>query len=390
MNKPVTKEEFDLVDVDAALEAEKAAKSATSRKRKKLFAGLAAVIAVAAGGYHAYDVLIGSHHVETDNAYVGADIAQVTPQVGGPVRDVLVQDAQQVHRGQILVRLDDTDARIALARAEAELAAAERRVRSLVANDGERSAQIAARAADAAHASAQIAGARADLDRAGIDLRRRENLAASGAISEEELSTSRNAHATAAANLQAAQATLAQAAASRAAAVGSRNTNQALIGDGNVDTNPDVLAARAAVAQARVDLDRTVIRAPVDGIVTRRQVQVGQRVQPGATLMAIVPIQAAYVDANFKEVQLARVRPGQHVTLTSDLYGGDVVYDGRVIGFSGGTGAAFALVPAQNATGNWIKVVQRVPVRIALDPRQLAQHPLRIGLSMNADIDIPN
>ena len=160
MNKPVTKEEFDLIEIDAALAAEKAEKSATKRKRKKLFAGLAAAIAVTGGAYHAYDVLIGSHHVETDNAYVGADIAQVTPQVGGPVREVLVQDAQQVRRGQILVRLDDTDARIALARAEAELEAAERRVRSLVASDGEHSAQIAARAADAsgrARRSARLA-----------------------------------------------------------------------------------------------------------------------------------------------------------------------------------------------------------------------------------------
>jgi membrane fusion protein (multidrug efflux system) len=390
MNKPITKEEFDLVEIDTALEAEEAEKQATKSKRKKLFAGFAAAIAVTGGGYYAYDVLVGSHHVATDNAYVGADIALVTPQVGGPVRDVLVQDAQQVRRGQVLVRLDDTDARIALARAEAQLAAAERQVRSLVANDGERSALIAARAADAARANAQIAGARADLDRAGIDLRRRQDLAASGAISDEELTTARNARNVAAANLQAAQATLAQASANRAAAIGSRSTNQALIGDGNIDTNPDVLAARAAVAQARVDLERTVIRAPVDGIVSRRQVQVGQRVQPGAMLMAVVPIQAAYVDANFKEVQLARVRPGQHVTLTSDLYGEDVVYDGRVIGFSGGTGAAFALVPAQNATGNWIKVVQRIPVRVALDPRQLARHPLRVGLSMNVDVDISN
>ena len=296
-----------------------------------------------------------------------------------------MQDAQQVRRGDVLVRLDDTDARIALARAEAELAAAERQVRSLVANDGERSAQVSARAADAARATPQIAAARADLDRAGIDLRRRQELAETGAISDEELTKRATPTTRPAANLQAAQATLAQASAQREAAVGSRSTNQALIGDGNVDTNPDVLAARAAVAQARLDLERTIIRAPVDGIVSRRQVQVGQRVQAGAMLMVIVPVQAAYVDANFKEVELADVRPGQSVTLTSDLYGEDVEFHGRVVGFSGGTGAAFALVPAQNATGNWIKVVQRLPVRIALEPRELAQHPLRVGLSMTAD-----
>ncbi|MBV8686806.1 MAG: efflux RND transporter periplasmic adaptor subunit [Alphaproteobacteria bacterium] len=354
--------------------------------RMKLFIGFAAGLLLAGGSYKAYEAM-SAGHVTTDNAYVGADVAQVTPLVGGPVREVLVQDTRQVRRGEILVRLDDTDARIALARAEAELAAAERRVRSLVANDGERSAQVSARSADAARASAQIAAARADLDRAGIDLHRRQDLAQSGAISDEELTTARNAYSTASANLRAAQAALAQAAAQREAAVGSRSTNQALIGDGRIDTNPDVLAARAAVAQARLDLERTVIRAPVDGIVSRRQVQVGQRVQAGAMLMAIVPVQSAYVDANFKEVELTDVRPGQKVTLTSDLYGDDVEFHGRVAGFSGGTGAAFALVPAQNATGNWIKVVQRLPVRIALDPRELARRPLRVGLSMTATVD---
>lgn len=382
MNKPITKEEFQTTDVET-LEVDET--KARMQKRKKLFIGFAAGLVLAGGGYYGYEAMHAGH-VTTDNAYVGADVAQVTPLVGGPVREVLVQDSQQVRHGDILVRLDDTDARIALARAEAELAAAERRVRSLIANDGERSAQIAARAADAARANAQIAAARADLERASIDLRRRDDLAQSGAISDEELTTARNARNTAAANFQAAQATLAQASAQRDAAVGSRSTNQALIGDGRVDTNPDVLAARAAVAQARLDLQRTVIRAPVDGVVSRRQVQVGQRVQPGAMLMVVVPIQSAYVDANFREVELADVRPGQTVTLTSDLYGEEVEFHGRVVGFSGGTGAAFALVPAQNATGNWIKVVQRLPVRIALDPRELARHPLRVGLSMTATV----
>lgn len=379
MNKPITQEEFKIADVDVAPVA------APKSRRKKLFIGFAVGLLLAGGSYKGYEAM-SAGHVTTDNAYVGADVAQVTPLVGGPVREVLVQDTHPVRRGQVLVRLDDTDARIALARAEAELAAAERRVRSLVANDGERSAQVTARSADAARASAQIAAARADYERAAIDLRRRQDLAASGAISEEELSTARNANNTAAANLQAAQAMLAQASAQREAAVGSRSTNQALIGDGRIDTNPDVLAARAAVAQARLDLERMVIRAPIDGVVARRQVQVGQRVQAGAMLMAIVPVQSAYVDANFKEVELTEVKPGQSVTLTSDLYGEDVEFHGRVVGFSGGTGAAFALVPAQNATGNWIKVVQRLPVRIALDPRELAGRPLRVGLSMTATV----
>jgi membrane fusion protein (multidrug efflux system) len=390
MNKPISPDQFQIAEElqDPILAQPDDEQLARTSKRKRLFAGLAAAIAVVGGGAYAYNTLVGAHHAVTDNAYVGADVAQITPLVGGPVREVLVQDAQTVRRGDVLVRLDDTDARIALAMAEAELAAAERRVRSLVATDSGLSAQISASVADEARAAAQIAGAQSDLDKARIDLQRREALAASGAVSGDELTVARNAHNSALANLRAAQATRAQAAAGRDAAAGTRAANGALIADGNVGTNPEVLAARAAVEQARIDLARTVIRAPIDGVVSRRQVQVGQRVQPGAPLMVIVPIQSAYVDANFKEVQLAEVRPGQKAELVSDLYGEDVVFHGTVMGFSGGTGAAFALVPAQNATGNWIKVVQRLPVRIALEPKELQQHPLRVGLSMTADIAV--
>ena len=357
-----------------------------NRRRKRLFAGLAATVALLGGGYYGYDALVGSHYASTDNAYVGADVAQVTPLVGGPVSEVLVQDAQQVRRGDVLVRLDDTDAKLAVASAEARLALAQRQVRGLFATGSGLQAQVAARAADQMQAQAQIAVAQANLEKARTDYQRRQSLVSSGSVSGEEVTTARNALATAQASLAAAQASRAQAAAGRQAAVGTMNANGALIAGTSVDGNPEVLAAQAALDQARVDLERTVIRAPVDGIVTRRQVQVGQRVQPGAPLMTIVPIQSAYVDANFKEVQLAEVRPGQSVTLTSDLYGEKVVFHGRVVGFSGGTGAAFSVVPAQNATGNWIKVVQRVPVRIALDPKELADHPLRVGLSMNAEI----
>jgi membrane fusion protein (multidrug efflux system) len=349
---------------------------------------LALGVAVLGGGYYAYDALVASRHVETDNAYVGANVAQITPLVGGPVREVLVDDTVAVKRGDILVRLDDTDARITLARAEAELALTERRVRALQATDSGLGAQIAARAADQARAEAQFTSARGDLEKARIDLGRREALVASGSVSGDELTVARNAFSTASANLKAAEAARVQAAANRTAAIGSRDANNVMIANTTVDTNPEVLSARATRDQARVDLDRMVLRAPFDGIVSRRQVQVGQRVQAGAMLMVVVPINATYVDANFKEVQLARVRPGQSVTLHSDLYGGDVVYHGRVVGFSGGTGAAFAVVPAQNATGNWIKVVQRLPVRITLDPKELAQHPLRVGLSMTADIHV--
>lgn len=370
------------------IEDEALAAAQTKAKRKKLFSGFAAGIALIGGGYYAMDALVWSNHAETDNAYVGADVAQVTSQLAAPVSDVLVEDTQQVHKGDVLVRLDATDAKIAVANAEANVATAIRKVQGLHATDSGLDAQIAARTADEGKAAAQVMVAQADLDKAKIDLDRRQALASTGAVSGDEVTTVRTAYSNAAATLRMAEAARAQAAAARNAAVGDRNANLALIANVSVDNNPEVLAARAALAQARVDLERTFIRAPIDGIVSRRQVQVGQRVQPGSQLMTVVPVQAAYVDANFKEVELKKVKPGQVVKLWSDLYGEDVVYHGRVMGFSGGTGAAFALVPAQNATGNWIKVVQRLPVRIQLDPKELKARPLRVGLSMNVDVNV--
>jgi len=362
--------------------------AARKAKRKKMFAGLAGGIALIGAGYSAMDALVWSKHAETDNAYVGADVAQVTSQLAAPVSAVLVEDTKQVHKGDVLVHLDDTDAKIAVANAEANLATAIRRVQGLHATDSGLGAQIAARAADQGKAAALVFAAQADLEKAKTDLQRRQAVAATGAVSQDELTSVRTAYNNAAAALRAAQAAQAQAAAAREAAVGERNANLAMIANVSVDNNPEVLAARAALAQAQVELQRTVIRAPIDGVVTRRQVQVGQRVQPGSMLMTVVPVQAVYVDANFKEVELKKVNLGQPVTLWSDLYGEGVKYHGTVQGFSGGTGAAFALVPAQNATGNWIKVVQRLPTRIALDPKELAAHPLRVGLSMNVDVDV--
>ena len=319
-----------------------------------------------------------------------AMLKQTTPQVGGPVAEVLVDDTQNVKKGDILVRLDDTDARLAVAQAEAQLAQTERKVRGLMATDKGLAAQIASRNADEARADAQLASAKSDLVKARVDLQRREALIESGSVSGEEVTSARNAFAAASANVKAAEAARAQAIANRASAIGDRDANKVLIDNAGVNDNPEVLAARTQLDQARVNLERMVLRAPIDGVVSKRQVQVGQRVQPGQTLMSIVPLQAAYVDANFKEVQLSKVRPGQRVKLTSDLFGSDVVYDGKVVGFSGGTGSAFALVPSQNATGNWIKVVQRLPVRIALDPKQLAAHPLQVGLSMTAEVELSN
>ena len=356
-------------------------------RRNKLLLALGAVVGTAAVVSAAYWYLYGSHFVSTDNAYAAVEIAQVTPSVGGTISEVRVTDTQSVKKGDVLVVIDPTDAKLALAQAEADLGSAIRRVRGYVANDSGLIAQIAARAADEKRAAAQLASAEADFERASIDLQRREALSASGSVSGDELTRAQNAFAAAKANLTVAQAATAQAKANRDVAIGSKEANAALIADTTEDTNPEVALARARRDQAAVDLERTIIRAPVDGVVAKRQVQLGQRVQAGTPLLAVVPVQEMHVDANFKEVQLEKVRAGQPVTLTADIYGSSVTYNGTVEGFSGGSGAAFAAIPAQNATGNWIKVVQRVPVRIKLDPEQLAANPLKVGLSMTARID---
>jgi membrane fusion protein (multidrug efflux system) len=355
-------------------------------RRGVLFAGLAAVVVLGGAGYGAWYALIGSRQVTTDNAYVNADSALVTPAVAGTVQQVAAMDTQAVHKGDVLVRIDDTDAKLAVLQAQAALSQAERRVRGYFATDEALAAQVAARGADQAQVGAQIASAQGDLERARVDLQRRKELAQSGAVSGDELTSAQNAFTTAQARLNAARAAQAAAAANRSAAVGSANANAVLTRGTSVETSPEVEAARARLDQAKVDLERTTVRAPIDGVVAKRQVQVGQRVAQGAPLMTVVPVGQAYVDANFKEVQLRNVRPGQKVELESDLYGNSVKYSGRVVGLAGGTGSSFAVIPSQNATGNWIKVVQRVPVRIALDPEELQVHPLRLGLSMKAVI----
>jgi membrane fusion protein (multidrug efflux system) len=348
---------------------------ATSRaNRRRLLTWLAIAVVVAAALFGVWWLMTSGKSVTTDNAYVGADVGQVTPLVAGPVARVLVRETEVVRAGQPLVILDDSDARIMVAQAQAALGQAERRVRAMGASDAALAGQLSARDAD-------IARARSDLDRARTDLDRRQALAASGAVSGDELTNARN-------RFNEAQAALAQAQANRAAAVGSREANRVMISGVSFDQNPEVLAARARLDAAQLALDRTVLKAPIDGVISKKQVEVGQQVAMGAPLMAIVPTTEAYVDANFKEGQLRKVRAGQAVTLTSDLYGKDVVFHGKVRGLSGGTGAAFSLIPAQNASGNWIKVVQRLPVRIDLDPKELASHPLRVGLSMKAAVDI--
>jgi len=328
--------------------------------RQRLFAalgGLVLLVALAAGGWWYF---VSSNYASTDNAYVDASTAQITPRIEGTLASVPVNDTQHVKRGDILATIDPTDAQIAVAQAEANFAQARQHVAQYYANVDAAAAQVTAR--------------RGDLARAQMDYQRRASLASTGAVSGDELTTARN-------DLQTAQSGVTQA-------VNQLAAQRALIEGGDAAHNPEVLAAKAALDKAKLDLARTVIRAPIDGVVAQNTAQIGQHVAPGASLMSVVPVAQAYVNANFKESQLARVHMGQPVTLTSDLYGSSVVFHGTVVGLGGGTGSAFSVIPAQNATGNWIKVVQRLPVRIALDPKELAAHPLRVGLSMNAEIGI--
>ena len=346
---------------------------AANPNRARALLAIAAVVAIAAIAYGVYWFLYLNHYQDTDDAYVQGNVVQVTPQVAGTVVQVAVQDTNAVHAGELLVALDPADARAALDEAEATLAQTVREVRQIYGNDASAQADIRFRQADAARASAELA-------RAELDLKRRQDLASRQLVSREDL-----AHAQADVNAarSAQSATLAAVQGSRSQLDASR----AIIGGVDVAAHPKVLAAAAHVREALIALERTKLVAPVGGLVAKRSVQLGQRVSAGTPMMAIVPLDQVWVDANFKEVQLRDMRVGQPATLTADVFGKDVVFHGRVAGLAAGTGAAFSLIPAQNATGNWIKVVQRVPVRIALDPKELREHPLRLGLSVKVEID---
>lgn len=371
-----------------AAKVESVTAAANLGKRKKLFALLALSTALIAGGGLTYWDLVGSRHISTEDAYTGAESAEVTPSVGGTIAEVRVNDTQQVKKGDVLVVIDPTDAKLALVQAEADLGRAIRHVKSIEANDTGLGAQVLAHEEEERRLTAQMAAAAADFERADIDLKRRKALVTSGSVSGDELTHVQNAHASAEANLKAMKAAVAQAHDSRDAALAAKQANEALIAGVNLDANPEVALARARRDQAALDLARTIIRSPVDGVVAKRQVQLGQRVQAGMPLLSVVPVQEIHVDANFKEVQLKKVRVGQPAIVRADIYGESVTYHGVVEGFSGGTGAAFSLIPAQNATGNWIKVVQRLPVRIRLEPAELEAHPLRVGMSTTAEIDL--
>ncbi len=341
--------------------------------RQKALTGvsIAVLIGLAWGGYEWF---MGRHEEATDNAYVQGNVIQITPQTGGTVTAILADDTDFVKAGQALVQLDPADAAVALEQAEANLGQAVRQLRIWYANNSALGAQVTMHESDIAKAQTEIA-------RATDDLKRRQALAGNGAVSKEELNHAQNQLSTAQNALSAAQAGVATARAQLA-------SNQAMTEGTSIATHPSVLAAAAKVREAYLAVHRASLPAPVDGYVAKRTVQLGQRVAAGAPLMSIIPLNQLWVDANFKEVQLRNIRIGQPVTLTADQYGHKVEYKGTVAGLGAGTGAAFALLPAQNATGNWIKVVQRVPVRVALDPLQLAQSPLRVGLSMEATVDI--
>jgi membrane fusion protein (multidrug efflux system) len=351
-----------------------AAPIAANPARKKALITLASVVAIAGLGWAAYEWLVASHYESTDNAYVQGNVIQITPQIGGTVMAILADDTDYVKAGQPLVKLDPADANVALDQARASLAQAVRQVRTLYANNGSLSAQITLRESDVAKAQTEIA-------RATDDFNRRQSLVQTGAVSKEEVNHAQTQLANSNSALAAAQAGV-------AAAKEQLVSNQAMTDGTAIDKHPSVLAAAAKVREAWLATQRAALPAPVDGFVARRTVQLGQRVAAGTPLMSIVPLNQLWVDANFKEVQLRNIRIGQGVKLTADLYGKKVEYTGLVAGLGVGTGAAFALLPAQNATGNWIKVVQRVPVRVALDAAQVAQNPLRVGLSMEATVDV--
>jgi len=327
------------------------------RRRKLLL--LFGLFLAAGIGFAVYWMLVARYVESTDDAYVGGNMVQITPQVSGTVLAIAADDTDYVKAGQTLVELDQADSRVALELAEAALARSVRQVRNLMATTAQLEANVALR--------------ETELERTRADLARRAPLAASGALPAEELQHARDATAGSRAALDAAVQQLA--------------AHRTLIDHTSVETHPEVQSAAARVREAYLAFARTALPAPVSGIVAKRSVQVGQRVSPGTPLMAVIPLDQVWVDANFKERQLVDLRPGQMVNLHADIYGSAVEFHGRVSGFGAGTGSAFALLPPQNATGNWIKVVQRVPVRIALEPAELAAHPLQIGLSMLVEVD---
>lgn len=321
---------------------------------------VALIVLAAAVAATVYWYSVSRFYEDTDDAYVNGRTVSITPQIGGTVVAVGADETDTVKAGDTLVQLDPSDARNELDQREAQLAQTVREVRSLFANNAVLQANVSLR--------------ETELARANDDLTRRQSVAHTGVVSQEEIRHAENAVATATAALSSAREQLL--------------SNQTLTAGTSVAQHPRVLSAASQVREAYLAVQRGKIVAPVNGQIARRAVQVGQRLSPGTPIMSLVPMDNLWVDANFKEVQLERMRVGQSVKLHVDMYGNHVVYHGHIIGMGAGTGAAFSMLPAQNATGNWIKVVQRVPVKIALDPKELQQNPLRVGLSAHAVVDL--
>jgi len=329
-------------------------------KRRLMLLILFAVVVLAVVAFGVYYWLYGQFYENTDDAYVNGNLVQITPQVTGTVTTIAADDGDLVKQGQVLVQLDPSDTIVTQQSAEANLANVVRQVRGLYSNVDNYKALFNTR--------------KIELQRAKDDYDRRASLAHDGAISQEELSHARDTLTSAEEALSSAQHQL--------------NTTSALVDDTTISSHPDVKAAAARLRQAYLDRVRSTMVAPVTGYVAKRSVQVGSRVQPGTPLMAVVPLDQIWIDANFKETQLMKMRIGQPVEIDADLYGGTVAYHGKVESLGVGTGSAFSLLPAQNASGNWIKIVQRLPVRIRLDPEHLDKYPLRIGLSTNVTVDL--
>ncbi|AVF55731.1 UNVERIFIED_ORG: membrane fusion protein (multidrug efflux system) [Pseudomonas parafulva] len=332
----------------------------SSRKRKLWLIGLLVLLILGGLGTWAWYSLVGRWYESTDDAYVNGNVVEITPLVTGTVTSIGADDGDLVHAGQVLLQFDPADSQVALQSAQANLARTVRQVRGLYSNVDSLKAQLQTR--------------QAELRKAQQDFNRRKVLAESGAIAGEELSHARDDLSVAQAAVNSARQQL--------------STSAALVDDTVVASHPEVMAAAADLRQAYLAHARTTLVAPVTGYVAKRSVQLGQRLQPGTATMAVIPLDQVWIDANFKETQLRQMRIGQPVEITADLYGSDVSYSGTVDSLGAGTGSAFALLPAQNATGNWIKIVQRVPVRIHLNPDQLKDHPLRIGLSTVVDVDL--
>ncbi|UTV97909.1 HlyD family efflux transporter periplasmic adaptor subunit [Marinomonas rhizomae] len=333
-----------------------------SLKKKKTIILLALGVIVVFVCFYIWWLKIGQFNETTEDAYVSGNIVNVMSQVSGTVTDIMVDNTSLVGESDILVKINPVDAQLALQEAEASFASTIRSVRNSFASLEEQKANV-----DLAKVS---------LDKAEADYKRRVNLKKNNLISNEDLSHY--------------ESTLTSAQASYNLALKSYDTNKTKVDNTTVLTHPDVLKAQSALKAAWLTLNRTTILSPASGYIAQRSVQVGQHVSAGSTLMSVIPLKGVWVTANFKETQLGDIRAGQQVSLISDVYGSSVTYHGKVKGIEPGTGSAFSLLPASNATGNWIKTVQRVPVRILLNPTELEEHPLRPGLSMSVSVDTSN